>query len=341
MLRDQVRDLENRLKVTTADRDAAQVTLQRRLGGAAKGRPELLALVGAQQKDLEAASQSLAQLRERLGAATAARAGGGGGGGDGDEEVDFLVSEMDSLSKSYAAAQAQNGRLVQDLLRAEEHAEGMLGRSARLDQSERSARGTVERLQRHLGFERALAESLRRPAARGGAERRELERRAEVAEGRAAALEGAVAEAEVRAQRGEKQAEERKQEVRDLEARCWRLEEQAREAGGEDGDRSKLPPGKRFRTSEGGGAETGAGAGAPPTTPKTKADMFQQHQLKHYKGMVECKVCRTRHKSVILTRCFHLFCRECIDTAMATRQRRCPTCGVSISKADIHDIFWD
>ena len=190
--------------------------------------------------------------------------GGGGGGGDGDEEVDFLVSEMDSLSKSYAAAQAQNGRLVQDLLRAEEHAEEMLGRSARLDQSERSARGTVERLQRHLGFERALAESLRRPAARGGAERRELERRAEVAEGRAAALEGAVAEAEVRAQRGEKQAEERKQEARDLEARCRRLEEQAREAGGEDGDRSKLPPGKRFRTSEGGGRRRERGRGRRP-----------------------------------------------------------------------------
>ena len=107
VLREQVRDLENRLKVTTADRDAAQVTLQRRLGGAAKGRPELLALVGAQQKDLEAASQSLAQLRERVGAAATARAGEG----DGDDEVEFLVSEMDALSKSYAAAQAQNGRL--------------------------------------------------------------------------------------------------------------------------------------------------------------------------------------------------------------------------------------
>ena len=90
-----------------------------------------------------------------------------------------------------------------------------------------------------------------------------------------------------------------------------------------------------------GSKAASSASSGPPSTPKTKADMFQQHQLKHYKGMVECKVCHTRHKSVILTRCFHLFCRECIDTAMATRQRRCPTCGVPIGKADIHDIFWD
>ena len=336
MLREQVRDLENRLKVTTADRDATQATLQRRLGGSTKGRPELQALVRTQQEQLVAAEKAVGALRERL--ATEA-------GGKGEEEVDFLVQEIDTLGKSYEAAQAQNAQLVQDLLRAEEHAEEVLGRASRLEQSEKSARGAQERLQRHLGFERALVESLRRPAAQGGAEQRALEHRAETAEVRVGALEGAVAEAEVRAQRGEKQAGERAREVRELESRCRRLEERAGAStdGGKDSDRSKLPPGKRFRPSEGGGGggEEGGAGGALPPTPKTKADMFQQHQLKHYKGMMECKVCHSRHKSVILTRCFHLFCRECIDTAMATRQRRCPTCGVPIGKGDIHDVFWD
>ena len=60
-----------------------------------------------------------------------------------------------------------------------------------------------------------------------------------------------------------------------------------------------------------------------------------------YREMVHCKVCKTNMKNVVITKCFHIFCRGCIDSAIESRKRRCPICRVQISQNDVKEIFWD
>ena len=56
-------------------------------------------------------------------------------------------------------------------------------------------------------------------------------------------------------------------------------------------------------------------------------------------GMLRCSVCRERFKEVCITRCFHLFCKECIDENLRTRHRKCPACGEKFGEVDVKRIF--
>jgi E3 ubiquitin-protein ligase BRE1 len=56
--------------------------------------------------------------------------------------------------------------------------------------------------------------------------------------------------------------------------------------------------------------------------------------------MLRCSICRDRFKSVAITRCFHLFCKECIDENLRNRQRKCPACGEKFGQDDVRPVFF-
>ena len=60
-----------------------------------------------------------------------------------------------------------------------------------------------------------------------------------------------------------------------------------------------------------------------------------------FREMVHCKVCKTKIKNVVITKCFHTFCQGCIDASIESRKRRCPICRAQISQNDVKKIFWD
>ena len=60
-----------------------------------------------------------------------------------------------------------------------------------------------------------------------------------------------------------------------------------------------------------------------------------------FREMVHCKLCKTEIKNVVITKCFHTFCKKCIDAAIESRKRRCPICRELISQNDVKKIFWD
>lgn len=57
-------------------------------------------------------------------------------------------------------------------------------------------------------------------------------------------------------------------------------------------------------------------------------------------GMLRCSVCRDRFKNVAITRCFHLFCKECIDENLRNRHRKCPACGEKFGQDDVRTIYF-
>jgi E3 ubiquitin-protein ligase BRE1 len=61
--------------------------------------------------------------------------------------------------------------------------------------------------------------------------------------------------------------------------------------------------------------------------------------LRGWKKIAQCGVCEFRIKSHVILRCMHVFCKECIDTRLETRQRKCPQCGGIFGHADVKHIF--
>ncbi|KAK6534823.1 hypothetical protein TWF281_006123 [Arthrobotrys megalospora] len=61
--------------------------------------------------------------------------------------------------------------------------------------------------------------------------------------------------------------------------------------------------------------------------------------LEGFRLMVRCGICPTaRLKSRALKTCGHLFCKECIDERLYSRNRKCPSCSRAFSAADVLPI---
>lgn len=57
--------------------------------------------------------------------------------------------------------------------------------------------------------------------------------------------------------------------------------------------------------------------------------------------LLRCSVCTDRFKSVAITRCLHMFCKECIDENLRNRQRKCPACGEKFGQDDVRQVFFN
>jgi E3 ubiquitin-protein ligase BRE1 len=69
------------------------------------------------------------------------------------------------------------------------------------------------------------------------------------------------------------------------------------------------------------------------------ADEYKE-EIDAYKSMLRCSVCNDRPKGVVITRCFHMFCNDCIATRLENRDRKCPGCGLMFSASDVKSIFF-
>ncbi|KAH8581906.1 zinc finger protein [Cryptosporidium sp. chipmunk genotype I] len=55
--------------------------------------------------------------------------------------------------------------------------------------------------------------------------------------------------------------------------------------------------------------------------------------------LMKCSVCRDKVKDTVINRCGHLFCRDCIDRNLSSRNRKCPLCHINFDKNDTGRIF--
>ncbi|XP_040297060.1 E3 ubiquitin-protein ligase BRE1B isoform X1 [Bufo bufo] len=69
------------------------------------------------------------------------------------------------------------------------------------------------------------------------------------------------------------------------------------------------------------------------------ADQILQEEIKEYRARLTCPCCNTRKKDAVLTKCFHVFCFECVKTRYDSRQRKCPKCNAAFGAHDFHRIY--
>lgn len=44
-------------------------------------------------------------------------------------------------------------------------------------------------------------------------------------------------------------------------------------------------------------------------------------------------------QDTVITKCYHVFCEDCVRTQIKTRQRKCPQCTVAFGDNDYQRIF--
>ncbi|KAK0057272.1 E3 ubiquitin-protein ligase Bre1 [Biomphalaria pfeifferi] len=69
------------------------------------------------------------------------------------------------------------------------------------------------------------------------------------------------------------------------------------------------------------------------------ADEVLLEEIKEYKEQLTCPSCKVNKKDAVLTKCFHVFCLECLRTRYETRQRKCPKCNAGFGANDFHRLY--
>jgi len=72
---------------------------------------------------------------------------------------------------------------------------------------------------------------------------------------------------------------------------------------------------------------------------KPAEDYILQEEIKELKKMLQCSVCHDRRKNVVISKCFHMFCKECVQENLKVRSRKCPACGRPFGQDDVHNIW--
>lgn len=69
------------------------------------------------------------------------------------------------------------------------------------------------------------------------------------------------------------------------------------------------------------------------------ADEVLMEEIREYKEQLTCPSCKVKRKDAVLTKCFHVFCFDCLKTRYETRQRKCPKCNANFGANDFHRLY--
>lgn len=62
-------------------------------------------------------------------------------------------------------------------------------------------------------------------------------------------------------------------------------------------------------------------------------------EIREYKEVLTCPSCKIKKKNAVLSKCFHVFCYDCLRTRYETRQRKCPKCNCAFGANDYHRLY--
>ncbi|KAG7446279.1 uncharacterized protein BT62DRAFT_993950 [Guyanagaster necrorhizus] len=79
---------------------------------------------------------------------------------------------------------------------------------------------------------------------------------------------------------------------------------------------------------------------AAATATKPVKDSELQVQLDEAMSLLKCSTCKQSMRTIVLSKCMHTFCKDCIDARLSTRQRKCPSCNLAFGQNDVLQIYF-
>lgn len=64
-------------------------------------------------------------------------------------------------------------------------------------------------------------------------------------------------------------------------------------------------------------------------------------QVSDLRRKVTCSLCNDREKDTVIARCFHVFCRTCVEKNLQNRNRKCPSCKKGFDQNDVQHLWLD
>lgn len=75
----------------------------------------------------------------------------------------------------------------------------------------------------------------------------------------------------------------------------------------------------------------------PSSASQKEAELEQE--IKNCMSLLKCSTCGHNMRNTYLTKCSHTFCKQCIDSRISTRQRKCPACNLAFGTGDVQQLY--
>ncbi|KAI3450877.1 hypothetical protein Pfo_007542 [Paulownia fortunei] len=248
-------------------------------------------------------------------------------------EAESYISEIETIGQAYEDMQTQNQHLLQQVTERDEYNIKLVSVSVKAKQSQSVLLSEKQGLAKQLQQLNESLESLKSRIAQSEEQMKlhHLEALSSIQEDRhmamnleAAKWELADAEKELKMLKStvlssEKELEQIQRKVDDIQIQL----------DNERGERKKLDEElmELNRTVAELTSETGEAA-----------IQRLQEEIKDCKAILKCGVCFDRPKEVVIVKCFHLFCNQCIQRNLEIRHRKCPGCGTAFGQNDVRFV---
>jgi E3 ubiquitin-protein ligase BRE1 len=71
----------------------------------------------------------------------------------------------------------------------------------------------------------------------------------------------------------------------------------------------------------------------------SNVDEVLREENREYKEQLRCPSCKVKQKDAVLTKCFHVFCYDCLQKRYELRQRKCPKCNANFGQNDFRKLY--
>ena len=314
-------------RAEAADAAAALAAVKdKNAAGSGKTGDDAASLVAELREQLAAARREASAASARASASDAALE-------EKNAESEAFMAEMEAIGAAYEEAASENARLMERLAERDESSTKALAEKNQAQMAARRLRDECAGMQAAVAHERGAAQAATTRARQIEAAARE----------QSDELARAIEEKEDVSRRVEEQtktltqlretSESRREALENAERRAETLVSVAKE------DAKRVAEAERALAKC---EETCAGLRRrceKLAKNGGSADEYKE-EIDAYKSMLRCSVCNDRPKGVVITRCFHMFCNDCIATRLENRDRKCPGCGLMFSASDVKSIFF-
>ncbi|CAH1118886.1 unnamed protein product [Phaedon cochleariae] len=254
----------------------------------------------------------------------------------GSHEEEALLNEMEVTGQAFEDMQEQNSRLIQQLREKDDANFKLMSERIKSNQLHKLAREEKDVLKEQVGTLTAQVDSANLVV-------RKLEEKERILQNTLSTVEKELALRQQAMEMHKRKAIESAQSAADLKLHLEKYHSQMKEAQQVVAEKTSSLEAEAYKTKrlqeEIAQLKRKAERMKKMEMAGTTLDEVMMEEIREYKETLTCPSCKVKRKDAVLSKCFHVFCYDCLKTRYETRQRKCPKCNCAFGANDYHRLF--
>ncbi|ERL95099.1 hypothetical protein D910_12369, partial [Dendroctonus ponderosae] len=254
----------------------------------------------------------------------------------GSHEEEALLNEMEVTGQAFEDMQEQNSRLIQQLREKDDANFKLMSERIKSNQLHKLAREEKDVLKEQVSTLTTQVDAANLVV-------RKLEEKERILQNTLATVEKELQLRQQAMEMHKRKAIESAQSAADLKLHLEKYHSQMKEAQQVVAEKTSSLEAEAYKTKrlqeEIAQLKRKAERMKKMELAGTTLDEVMMEEIREYKETLTCPSCKVKRKDAVLSKCFHVFCYDCLKTRYETRQRKCPKCNCAFGANDYHRLY--